>query len=82
MAAIKGGRRPYLSLSGPKKSWPTASPIMLVVNPSCTIEELVEKYLDMAGRVGRYMSVTKGPKAVIMPKKTSIKRLEFFFCFM
>lgn len=36
------GRLPYLSLSGPKKICPIAKPIMLVVSPNCTIDELVE----------------------------------------
>lgn len=41
MAAIRTGRRPYLSLTGPKKIWPMASPSMDVVSPSCTIEGVV-----------------------------------------
>ncbi len=37
------GRRPYLSLNGPKNSWPAASPAILVVSPSCTIDDVVRK---------------------------------------
>ena len=53
---------------------------MLVVSPNWTIDEVVLKKSDIAGSVGRYMSVTKGPNAVSIPKKTSIKVLEFLFC--
>ena len=52
---------------------------MLVVSPSCTMEEVVLKYCPMAGRVGRYMSVTNGPNAVSMPNRMSRKILEFSF---
>jgi hypothetical protein len=34
--ATSGRRRPHRSLSGPKISWPTASPMMQVVRESCT----------------------------------------------
>lgn len=37
------GRRPYLSLNGPKNSWPAASPAIQVVSPSCTIDDVVRK---------------------------------------
>lgn len=37
MAASSGRLRPILSLMGPNTSCPRASPIMLVVSPSCTI---------------------------------------------
>ena len=70
MAVSSGVRRPYLSLRGPKSSCPAARPIMLVVRPICTIDEEVRKKSVMAGSVGRYMSVTSGPKAVRMPSRT------------
>jgi len=37
------GRRPNLSLSGPKRSWPSARPAMLAVRPICTIDCEVPK---------------------------------------
>ena len=43
MAVISGGRRPYLSLTGPKRSCPAASPIMLAVRPNWTMDDEVEK---------------------------------------
>ena len=61
--------RPNLSLKGPKKIWPTARPSILVARPICTIEGVVAKISAIDGRVGRYMSVTKGPKADSIPKK-------------
>ena len=33
----------------------------------------------MAGNVGKYISVTKGPKAVSIPRKTRRNNFEFFF---
>ena len=42
-ASSSGSRRPYLSLSGPKKSCPTARPIMLVVSPIWTSDDEVWK---------------------------------------
>ena len=75
MAVSSGVRRPYLSLRGPKSSCPAARPIMLVVSPICTIDEEVRKKSVMAGSVGRYMSVTKGPNAVSRPSRTSRKSL-------
>ena len=60
IATRSGGRLPYLSLNGPKISCPKASPIMLKVRPSCTIDGVAEKYSAIAGKVGRYMSVTNG----------------------
>lgn len=44
---------------------------MLVVRPICTIDEEVWKKAVMAGSVGRYISVTKGPNAVSRPSRTS-----------
>ena len=83
MAVSSGVRRPYLSLSGPKKSCPQASPIMLVVSPSCTIDDEVPKSSAMAGSAGRYMSVTKGPNAVSSPSRTSrnVLELSLSMCF-
>ena len=80
MAASSGLRRPYLSLNGPKKSCPTASPIMLVVSPIWTIDDEVAKNPAIEGSVGRYMSVTKGPKAVSMPSRISRKSRELSCC--
>ena len=79
MAANNGERRPYLSLSGPKKICPAASPIILAVKPNCTNEGVVLKYSPIEGRLGRYMSVTKGPNAVNIPNRVRRKNLEFPF---
>lgn len=57
-------------------------PIILAVRPNCTIEEVVWKYSDIAGKVGRYISVTNGPNAVSIPKNTSINTFEFFLPFI
>lgn len=40
---ISGLRLPYLSLNGPKSSWPKAIPNIENVSPSCTIETPVLK---------------------------------------
>ena len=48
-------------------------PSIEVVSPSCTIDGVVSKTCCIDGSVGRYMSVTKGPKAVSMPRKTTRK---------
>lgn len=52
---------------------------MLVVSPNCTCDDVASKYSPIMGRLGRYMSVTKGPKAVSMPSNTSMKTLELSF---
>ena len=77
IAANKGERRPYLSLNGPKTNCPIASPTILVVSPNCTFEDVVWKKSDIAGKVGRYMSITNGPKALNIPKNTNMKPFEF-----
>lgn len=82
MDTIRGRRRPYLSLIGPKNNCPTASPTMLAVSPNCTSEDVVLKYSDMAGRVGRYISMTNGPNAVSMPRNININAFEFFLLFI
>ena len=46
------------------------------VSPSCTIDTLTPKYCVIAGRLGRYMSVTNGANAVSMPRKTNKKKAE------
>ncbi len=61
---MSGIFRPYLSLSGPMMSCPSASPIMLVVRPSCTSEVVASNVVVMDGRAGRYISVTNGANAV------------------
>ena len=38
-----------------------------------------KKYDVIIGRLGRYISVTKGAKAVSIPKKIKIKPAELFF---
>ena len=76
IAMIRGFLLPKRSLSGPKNSCPTASPAMLVVRPSWTIEEDVPKYPVISGSVGRYMSITNGPKALSVPRNMSMKSLE------
>lgn len=74
IAAISTGRLPYLSLNGPKNTCPMARPNMLVASPICTNDGVVWKMSAIEGRVGRYMSVTKGPNADSIPKKTMRKR--------
>ena len=76
IAMISGIFLPYRSLSGPKISCPTASPIMLVVRPSCTMEEDVPKYPVISGSVGRYMSMTNGPNALRSPRNRSMNIFE------
>ena len=78
MEISNSGRRPYLSLNGPKKICPIANPIILDVSPSCTIDEFVSKYPVIVGRLGKYISVTKGPKAVRAPNKINKNALELF----
>ena len=70
MDTNSGWRRPNLSLNGPNKICPTANPSMEKVSPSCTMEALVLKYDVIAGRLGKYISVTKGPKADKPPMVT------------
>lgn len=41
-----------------------------MVRPNCTIDSEVWNTSTIEGRVGRYISVTKGPKAESMPRKT------------
>ena len=77
IATCSGRLRPYLSLMGPKMSWPSARPIMLNDKPICTIEIDVSKKSTIDGRLGRYMSVTKGPNADIKPKNMSRNTLYF-----
>lgn len=64
------GFLPYLSLNGPKKSCPTASPMRLVVSPTCTFVGVVLKISAIAGNVGKYISVINGPNADNIPKNT------------
>ena len=71
-----GKRRPYLSLSGPNRICPAAKPNMEKVSPNCTCGVLALKNAVMAGRLGKYISVTNGPKAVSMPKNTNKKKAE------
>jgi hypothetical protein len=42
---------------------------MDVVRPSCTMDVVVLNTCCIEGSVGRYISVTNGPKAVSMPRK-------------
>lgn len=72
MEIIRGSLRPHLSLKGPKISCPNAKPSIEKVKPICTIETLVLKKTCMEGKLGKYISVTNGPKAVNIPKKTKI----------
>ena len=74
IADISTGRRPYLSLRGPKNTCPTARPSILVASPICTCEGVVWNMAAIDGNVGRYMSVTNGPKAESIPRKTMRKR--------
>ena len=71
-----------LSLMGPNMSWPMARPAILDERPSCTMEADVPKYSAIDGRVGRYMSVTKGPKAVSIPRNMRMNILLFFSIFV
>lgn len=75
MAHINGLRRPYLSLIGPNTSCPAARPTSPVVSPSCTNAVEHPNHFSIAGRTGRYMSMTKGPKALSAPKKIMMKTL-------
>ena len=77
IAKSNGERRPYLSLRGPKINCPAAKPIILVVSPNCTMEDEVWKKSAIAGRVGKYISIIKGPKALNTPKNNNKNRLEF-----
>lgn len=52
-------------------------PAIEPVNPSCTMDIEVWKYLVMEGSVGRYISVTKGAKPVSNPAVRNIKAREF-----
>ena len=70
------------SLMGPNMSWPMARPAMPDERPSCTMEADVPKYSAIDGRVGRYMSVTKGPKAVSIPRNMRMNILLFFSIFI
>ena len=72
---ISGTLRPYLSLSGPMMSWPNASPSMLVVRPSWTVDGAAEKASVMEGSAGRYISVTNGAKAVSAESMMSRNKL-------
>lgn len=72
MDSASMGLRPYLSLRGPKNTCPRARPTMLVVRPSCTMEAEVSNSAPSEGRVGRYMSVTKGAKADSSPRKMTV----------
>ena len=67
-AVSSSGRRPYLSLTVPKNSCPAARPIVLAVRLNCTIDEEAPKNSVSTGNAGRYMSMTKGPKALSMPR--------------
>lgn len=75
MAHINGLRRPYLSLIGPNTSCPAAKPTSPVVSPSCTNAVEHPNHFSIAGRTGRYISMTKGPKALSAPKKIIVKTL-------
>ncbi len=70
MEARSGTWRPYRSLTGPMNNCPSARPAMLVVIPIWTRGTVVPKKPVMAGRPGRYMSVTSGPKAARLPSVT------------
>lgn len=79
---ISGGLRPYLSLSGPKINCPIAKPNIEVVSPNCTIDTVVLKKVVIVGKLGRYISVTNGPKAVSRPSITNRKEEELRFIFL
>lgn len=53
MESSNGFFLPYLSLSGPRKTCPTARPIMQKVRLSCTREAVVLKNEVKLGRAGR-----------------------------
>ena len=61
---ISTGLRPYLSLSGPRNICPNPRPAMPVVSPNCTIGTEHLKNSVISGRDGRYISLTKEPKAL------------------
>lgn len=77
MADIRTGLRPYLSLRGPKKTCPTAKPSILVAKPSWTRDGVVLKISAIDGNVGRYISVTNGPKADSIPRNV-IRKTKYF----
>lgn len=73
---INTRRRPYLSLIGPKKTCPTASPSILIDKPICTNDGVEWKTSANDGRVGKYISVTKGPNADNAPNNM-IKNMKY-----
>jgi hypothetical protein len=48
----RGRRRPYLSLIGPTRSWPSARPTSVVASVACTAPAEVAKSFWMAGKAG------------------------------
>src|SRR4051812_27964600 len=63
-------RRPSRSLSGPKKSCPSASPATQAVSVSWTADALVFSARAISGNAGRYMSIDSGPIALTDPSTT------------
>ena len=60
--------RPYLSLSGPKSNCPAAKPKIHMARPICMADGAASKSVVIAGRAGRYISVTKGGNAARAPR--------------
>lgn len=63
---------PYLSLTVPISICPIANPNIDIVKDNCVKEFVVSKSFDSEGNAGKYISVTKGPKADRKPNVTSI----------
>ncbi|CRH69049.1 Uncharacterised protein [Chlamydia trachomatis] len=74
VAKMSGLRRPYLSLSGPMMSCPTARPAMLAVSPKFTIDGPVLKKVATLANMGPRVLLMRGANAVKAPNK-AIKKI-------
>lgn len=59
---------PYRSAIGPQNNCPKASPPKKVDSEICTLLTGVFKSLAICGKLGKYMSILKGPNAVRLAK--------------
>lgn len=68
VAINKGFLLPRASLIGPITNWPNARPNKQAVKLDCTSVALVCKSLAIPGKLGKYISIFKGPKKASSPK--------------
>lgn len=73
----KGFRLPFASLTGPITSWPMVRPIKQAVKLSCTSDAPAPRSSAISGKLGKYISILRGPSMASIPSRKANANLSF-----